>query len=100
VSVESFLPESLIIFTGRSAIDEFYPYKLFAFVSTSSGAEFLPSTIVKENGEVELIDELQNRSFSDTHSSAFLEVRSIAIASVALLLDLSQKRCQNQNLIL
>lgn len=36
--VESFLPESLITFTGRSAVDELYPYKPFTFVSTQSPA--------------------------------------------------------------
>lgn len=34
--VESFLPESLITFTGRSAVDEFYPYKPFAFASAQT----------------------------------------------------------------
>lgn len=32
-SLEPFLPESLITFGGRSAIDSFYPYKPFAFAS-------------------------------------------------------------------
>jgi AAA domain len=36
--VESFLPESLITFTGRSAVDEFYPYKPFTFASAQSSA--------------------------------------------------------------
>jgi hypothetical protein len=32
------LPESLITFTGRSAVDEFYPYKPFTFASAHSSA--------------------------------------------------------------
>ena len=36
--VAIFLPESLITFTGRSAVDEFYPYKPFAFASAQSAA--------------------------------------------------------------
>ncbi len=39
--VESFLPESLITFSGRSAVDEFYPYKPFTFASAQSSAPLL-----------------------------------------------------------
>lgn len=34
--VEQLLPESLITFTGRSAVDGFYPYKPFTFASAPS----------------------------------------------------------------
>ncbi len=36
--VESFLPESLITFSGRSAVDDFYPYRPLSFASTQSPA--------------------------------------------------------------
>jgi DNA transposition AAA+ family ATPase len=36
--VESFLPESLITFSGRSTVDSFYPYKPFTFSSAQSSA--------------------------------------------------------------
>ncbi len=39
--VESFLPEPLITFSGRSAVDEFYPYKPFTFASAQSCAPLL-----------------------------------------------------------
>src|SRR5579871_829590 len=36
--VEAFLPEPLITFTGRSAVDEFYPYKPFTFAAAHASA--------------------------------------------------------------
>lgn len=36
--VESFLPDPLITFTGRSAFDEFYPYKPFTIASAQASA--------------------------------------------------------------
>jgi DNA transposition AAA+ family ATPase len=39
--VESFLPESLITFSGRSTVDSFYPYKPLTFSSAQSSASLL-----------------------------------------------------------
>ena len=39
--VESFLPESLITFSGRNAVDSFYPYKPLSFSSAQSSASLL-----------------------------------------------------------
>ncbi len=39
--VEALLPEPLITFTGRSAVDEFYPYKPFTFAAAQSAVPLL-----------------------------------------------------------
>jgi hypothetical protein len=43
-------------------------------------------------------EDSQNRPFSDTHCSAFLEEQRITIASVTPILNESQKSSHNQNL--
>jgi hypothetical protein len=55
--------------------------------------------VIPTPGQKGLIDELQNRPFSGTLGSAFPLSQRVTFASMMRRFDLSQKRCQNLNLI-